>query len=139
MQAKSPMQSEMANDAMIDKVWKNRLLEGRQMMSEQMSQISKVIEDYSRQVYDFVKVTNKEEEYIRQKLKLKKVQIKKIVGLKNSKNRKEYLITAKCMRGVTVGSREIADVLSEVFGKEKLFRLRIAGRLSVWITQRQPM
>ena len=116
--AKSPMQSEMANDAMIDKVWKNRLLEGRQMMSEQMSQISKVIEDYSKQVYDFVKVTNKEEEYIRQKLKLKKVQIKKIVGLKNSKNRKEYLITAKCMRGVTVGSREIADVLSEVFGKE---------------------
>ena len=35
----------------------------------------------------------------------------------NSKNRKEYLVTARCNRGVTVGSREIAAVLSEVFGK----------------------
>ncbi len=115
---KAKVSTNQQNDTMMDKMWKNRLLEGRQMMSEQLSQISRVIQDYSKQVYDFVKVTDKEEEYIRQRLKLKKVQVQKIVGLKNSKNRKEYLITAKCNRGVTIGSREIAGVLSEVFGKE---------------------
>lgn len=105
------------NESMTDEIWKNRLLESRQMMSEQLSQISKIIEDYSKQVYDFVKVTDKQEEYIKQKMQQKKVYVKKIMGLRNSKNRKEYLVTARCNRGVTVGSREIAAVLSEVFGK----------------------
>ncbi len=98
-------------------IWSNRINESRAIMSEQLEQISKVIEDYSKQVYNFIKITQEQEEYIRHRLRLKKVNLDKIVGLENSKNRKEYLVTAKCDRRYTVGSREIAQILSEAFGK----------------------
>ena len=73
---------------MTDKIWKNRLLESRQMMSEQLSQISKIIEDYSKQVYDFVKVTDKQEEYIKQKMQQKKFMSKKLWVLEIPKTEK---------------------------------------------------
>lgn len=106
-------QEEQIKDAM----WKNRLQESRAIMSEQLEQMSKIMEDYSKKVYDFVKISDEQEEYIRHRLKNKKVVVDKIVGLSNSKNRKEYLITAKCGRGATVGSREIAGVLSDAMGR----------------------
>ena len=98
-------------------IWKSKFDESRFIMSSQLEQISKIIEEYSKQVYDFVKITNEEEEFIRHRLKSKKVYVDKIVGLENRRNKKEYLVTAKCEKGATVGSREIADVISEVMGK----------------------
>ena len=102
---------------MADAIWKNRLKESRVIMSEQLEQISKIIEDYSKKVYDFVRISDEQEEYIRHRLKGRKVYIDKIVGLSNSRNRREYLVTAKCGRGVTVGSREIAQVISDAMGR----------------------
>ncbi|MBQ3664741.1 MAG: SpoIIE family protein phosphatase [Lachnospiraceae bacterium] len=105
-------------DEMERQIWNNRIHESKAMMSEQLEQISKVIEDYSKQIYNFVKITQEQEEYIRHRMKLKKVNLDKIVGLESTKNRKEYLVTAKCDRRFTVGSREIAQILSETFGKK---------------------
>lgn len=98
-------------------IWKSKFDESRLIMSSQLEQISKIIEEYSRQVYDFVKITNEQEEFIRHRMKSKKVYLDKIVGLENRRNKREYLVTAKCEKGVTVGSREIADIISEVMGK----------------------
>lgn len=102
---------------LASQIWKSRFDESRLIMSSQLEQISKIIEEYSKQVYDFVKITNEQEEFIRHRLKSKKVYMDKIVGIENRRNKKEYLVTAKCEKGVTVGSREIANVISEVMGK----------------------
>lgn len=108
---------ENGHENVAGQIWKNKFDESRNIMSSQLEQMAKIIEEYSRQVYDFVKITNEEEEYIRHRLKSKKVYVDKIVGLENRRNKKEYLVTAKCEKGATVGSREIANVISEVMGK----------------------
>lgn len=101
----------------VNMIWKNKFDESRNIMSGQLNQISKIIEEYSHEMYDFVKITGEEEEYIRHKLKGRKVYMDKIMGIENRRHKKEYLITAKCEKGVTVGTREIAEAVSEAFGK----------------------
>lgn len=98
-------------------IWKNKLEESREVMSKQLEQISKIIEDYSKQVYNFVRITGEEEELIRYRLRNKKVYMDKIVGIENCRHKKEYLLTAKCEKGVTVGTREISEIISEAMGK----------------------
>lgn len=108
---------EQDNANLAGQIWKSKFDESRLIMSSQLEQISKIIEEYSKQVYDFVKITNEQEEFIRHRMMSKKVYLDKIVGLENRRNKKEYLVTAKCDKGVTVGSREIAEIISEVMGK----------------------
>lgn len=109
---------EISGQEVSEKIWKNKFDESRQIMSNQFEQIAKIIEEYSKQMYDFVKITNEQEEYIRNKLKNKKVYLDKIVGIENKRQKTEYLITAKCEKGVTIGSRDVAEVISEAMGKE---------------------
>lgn len=108
---------EQDNASLAGQIWKSKFDESRLIMSSQLEQISKIIEEYSKQVYDFVKITNEQEEFIRHRMMSKKVYLDKIVGLENRRNKREYLVTAKCEKGVTVGSREIADIISEAMGK----------------------
>ena len=109
---------EISGQEISEKIWKNKFDESRQIMSSQFEQIAKIIEEYSKQMYDFVKITNEQEEYIRNKLKNKKVYLDKIVGIENKRQKTEYLVTAKCEKGVTIGSREVAEVISEAMGKQ---------------------
>lgn len=106
-----------ASDITLNKIWKNKFDESRNIMSGQLKQISKIIEEYSKEIYDFVKISAEEEEFIRHRLKGKKVYMDKMVGIENRRHKREYLITAKCEKGITVGTREMADIISEVFGK----------------------
>ena len=109
---------EISGQAVSDKIWKNKFDESRQIMSNQFEQIAKIIEEYSRQLYDFVKITDEQEDYIRSKLKAKKVYLDKIVGIENKRQKTEYLVTAKCEKGMTIGSREVAQIISEAMGKQ---------------------
>jgi stage II sporulation protein E len=101
----------------VDEVWRKKLEESRLAMSEQLEQISQIIQEYSKEIYDFVPISNEEESCIRHKLKGKHVNMAKIVGLENRRHKCEYLVTAKCEKGTTVGTREVAKVISEVVGK----------------------
>ena len=101
----------------VDEVWRKKLEESRLAMSEQLEQISQIIQEYSKEIYDFVPISNEEESYIRHKLKGKHVNMAKIVGLENRRHKCEYLVTAKCEKGTTVGTREVAKVISEAVGK----------------------
>ncbi len=101
----------------MNQVWRTKLEESRQAMSKQLEQISQIIQEYSREMYNFIRITNEEEEYIRHKLKGKKVNMTKIMGIENRRHKCEYLVTARCDRGTTVGTREVAKIISEAMGK----------------------
>lgn len=105
-------------EAAIHAIWQDKFDEGRKMVSGQLMSISKMIEDYSKDIYSFVGISAEEEENITHLLKTKKVYVEKIVGLESKRSKKEYLVTAKCQKGATIGTREVADVLSSVLGKE---------------------
>lgn len=100
-----------------DEIWRKKLEESRLAMSEQLEQISQIIQEYSKEIYDFVPISNEEESFIRHRLKAKHVNMTKIVGLENRRHKCEYLVTAKCEKGATVGTREVAKVISEAVGK----------------------
>ena len=106
------------NDSAIHTIWQDKFDESKKLMSGQLMSISKMIEEYSKELYNFVGITSEEEENICHSLKTKKVFVEKIVGIENKHRKKEYLVTAKCQKGVTVGTRDVAKVISEVFGKE---------------------
>lgn len=101
----------------MNQVWRTKLEESRQAMSKQLEEISQIIQEYSKEIYDFIPILNEEEEYIRHKLKAKKVNMTKIMGIENKRHKCEYLVTARCDRGATVGTREVARIISEAMGK----------------------
>lgn len=108
---------ELNEEVYVNQVWRTKLEESRQAMSKQLEQISQIIQEYSKQVYDLVHISNEEEEYIRHKLKAKRVTMTKIMGIENRRHKNEYLVTSKCDRGTTVGTREVAQIISEAVGK----------------------
>lgn len=108
----------LTGEELVDKIWKNKFDESRMIMSSQFEQVAKIIEEYSKQMYDFVKITDEQEDYIKNRLKSKKVFLDKIVGIENKRQKNEYLVTAKCEKGVTIGSREVAEIISEAMGKK---------------------
>ena len=99
------------------KIWEEKSREDRKLMSEQLNQISNLMNEYSKEIYNFIKIPADAEEYIRYKLKQKNVYLDKIVGIENKNKKREYLCTAKCEKGRTVGTREVAEILSEAFGE----------------------
>lgn len=107
----------LTGEELAERIWKNKFDESRMIMSNQFEQVAKIIEEYSKQMYDFVKITDEQEDYIRNRLKTKKVYLDKIVGIENKRQKNEYLVTAKCEKGVTIGSREVAEIISEAMGK----------------------
>lgn len=106
------------NESAIHTIWQDKYDESKKLMSGQLLSISKMMEEYSKEVYNFVGITEEDEENICHSLKTKKVFVDKIVGIENKHRKREYLVTAKCQKGITVGTRDVAKVISEVFGKE---------------------
>lgn len=70
-----------------------------------------------KEIYNFLRISKEEEFEIYGKLRNKRVEMKKIMGIENRRHHREYLITAKCLTHETMGTRVLANVLEEVFGK----------------------
>ena len=97
---KSP-QLELVND-----IWRGRMMESRDAIALQLSEMSKILKDCTTSSYVFVNMGEQRERYLRLKLKNMGMVLKKIVVLNNRRGINEVNITIKAARGKYVTSRQ---------------------------------
>ncbi len=109
---KSP-QLELVND-----IWRGRMMESRDAIALQLSEMSKILKDCTTSSYVFVNMGEQRERYLRLKLKNMGMVLKKIVVLNNRRGINEVNITIKAGRGKYVTSRQLETAISDCFGKK---------------------
>lgn len=106
-------QLELVND-----IWKGRMMESRDAIALQLSEMSKILKDCTTSSYVFVNMGEQRERYLRLKLKNMGIVLKKIVVLNNRRGINEVNITLKAARGKYVTSRQLETAVSDCFGKK---------------------
>lgn len=106
-------QLELVND-----IWKGRMMESRDAIALQLSEMSKILKDCTTSSYVFVNMGEQRERYLRLKLKNMGIVLKKIVVLNNRRGINEVNITLKAGRGKYVTSRQLETAVSDCFGKK---------------------
>ena len=106
-------QLELVND-----IWKGRMMESRDAIALQLSEMSKILKDCTTSSYVFVNMGEQRERYLRLKLKNMGIVLKKIVILNNRRGINEVNITIKAARGKYVTSKQLESAISDCFGKK---------------------
>lgn len=106
-------QIELVND-----IWKGRMMESRDAIALQLSEMSKILKDCTTSSYVFVNMGEQRERYLRLKLKNMGIVLKKIVVLNNRRGINEVNITIKAARGKYVTLRQLEASISDCFGKK---------------------
>lgn len=104
--------------ARLNLIWYNKLIESREVVADQLKEVAVIIEDYSKNIYNFVALDDKTIEYIRQKLRSHHIIMKKIVMLEKKNHVLEIVISAKTEKGSCVSTKDMANFIGECIGKK---------------------
>lgn len=121
--AEAPAQStdnmvKSAQLELVNDIWKGRMMESRDAIALQLSEMSKILKDCTTSSYVFVNMGEQRERYLRLKLKNMGIALKKIVVLNNRRGINEVNITLKAGRGKYVTSKQLETAISDCFGKK---------------------
>ncbi len=104
--------------AKINYLWYNKMLETREAMAIQFNEMAKVMENYTKPVYDEKKTLFGLDDYIKHKLREQKIIARKIFIHENSKGMLEIRLFAKKKRKTDISAEVIKSVISEAVGKK---------------------
>lgn len=102
--------------AKLNYIWHNRIAESREVIAEQLKEVSSVIQDITGEIYEGTLVAKAEEEKVIRRLKAEHVLIKEITIMERGDKRKEIYLTAACRKGTCMTAKEAAAILGEVLG-----------------------
>lgn len=108
--------------ARLNYLWYNKMLETREAMAIQLNEIADIMEYFTRPVYDEKKSFYGAEDYLRRKLREKKIVARKIAISENGKGRIDVRITAKKKKKAEVKIDLAESIVSDVVGR----KMRIA-------------
>lgn len=110
--------------ARLNYLWYNKMLETREAMAIQLNEMADIMEQYTKPLYEDKKVLFGMEDYLRRRLRERKILTRKIAICENSKGRIEARITAKKKKKSEVGMNLMESVVSEGVGR----KMRIYSR-----------
>lgn len=113
--------------ARLNYLWYNKILETREAMAIQLNEMADIIEHYTKPIYDSKKVLFGMEDYLKHKLREKKIQTRKIMLCENDKGRFEIRVMAKKKKRSDVKIEVMEKVISDAVGR----KMRIASD-NVW-------
>lgn len=113
--------------ARVNMAWSNRLKEGRQVMAKQFFEAAEVMESFSTDVGKEQPESVEREKYIKGRMSLSGITIKKLLPMKEG-NEVLYYVVAKYNRGKVLTSREVAKSLGRAM-KEPLSPTEACPRL----------
>lgn len=105
----------MFEKARINMVWGNKLIESREVIALQLRQIAGMVGEYGKMLYEPAS-DDVNEEKLRRGLKHERILLKKYSILENKNHQKEYMITARCMKGTAVNARDMAQIVGKSLG-----------------------
>lgn len=104
--------------ARLNYLWYNKMLETREAMAIQLNEMADLLEYYTRPAGDEKKVLFGVEDYLRHRLRERKVAARKISICENEKGRIEVRVTAKKKKKNDLKIELLENVISEAVGKK---------------------
>lgn len=102
--------------ARLNMLWSNRMLENRAAVGQQLQETAQIIEEIACTVYEAREPMGDLEKRVKMHLRMHRVNVKDMGLMKNIAGHPEVILTMSCW-GSSVAVREIAEVLSEVYGR----------------------
>ncbi len=102
--------------ARLNHIWLNRISESREVIADQLKQVSSVIWDITGDIYDAAEASRAEEEKVVRRLRSEHISVKDITILEREDKRKEVYLNACCRGGRCITAKEAASYISEALG-----------------------
>lgn len=103
---------------LVNNIWKGRMMESRDAIALQLSEMSQILKDCTTSSYVFVNMGEQREKYLKLKLKNMGIVLRKIVVLNNRRGINEVNITLKAGRGKYITTKQLETAISDCFGKK---------------------
>lgn len=102
--------------AKLNHIWRNRISESREVIAEQLKEVSSVIQDITGDIYETASGLRSEEERVIRSLRAEHILAKDITIFERSDKRKEIYLSAACQGGRCITAKEAAAIISETVG-----------------------
>lgn len=102
--------------AKLNHIWHNRISESREVIAEQLKEVSSVIQDITGDIYETSQGLRSEEDKITRRLRANHIHAKDITIFERSDKRKEIYLSAACQGGRCITAKEAAAAISEALG-----------------------
>ncbi|MBE5966006.1 MAG: stage II sporulation protein E [Lachnospiraceae bacterium] len=108
--------------AKLNQIWQSRVAESREVIAEQLKEVSTVIQDITSDIYMAEQVSRMTEEKVMRRLKAEHILVKDITIFERGDKRKEVYLKAACRGGRVITAREAASVLGDALER----RMRVS-------------
>lgn len=102
--------------AKLNHIWYNRIAESRDVIANQLKDVSSVIQEITGDIYGAAEISRAEEERVARRLKAEHIITKDITIFERGDKKKEIYLCAACRRGRCITAKEAAGVIGEALG-----------------------
>jgi stage II sporulation protein E len=102
--------------AKLNHIWSSRITESREVIAEQLKEVSSVIQDITGDIYEAEEVARAEEERVARRLRAEHITARDITIFEKGDKRKEIYLSACCRSGRCITAKEAAAAISDVLG-----------------------
>ena len=95
-------------------IWDNRMIENRLAVAQQLTEISRIMENVASDLYDIEKGTPQFEEELRKALRKRHVLLQQVWVMDKAKGRRQVFLTMRARSGQCISMMEISQLLSEI-------------------------
>jgi stage II sporulation protein E len=117
--------------AKLNNIWHSRITESREVIAEQLKEVSNVIQDITGEIYETAQGSYSDEERVLRRLKAEHVLAKDITIFERGDKRKEIYLSAACQGGRCITAKEAANVISDAMG----VRMKVSEASKSVVTQ----
>lgn len=115
--------------------WKNRMAESREAIAGQLREVSHLISDFSKELYGRFVVSDQRADEIVYQLRKYQISVNDIAVLEQKNKKQEIYMTAHMKKGHCVTTKEMAEWVSQAFGK----RMRPSDRTKNIISKEEDL
>lgn len=102
--------------AKLNQIWHSRISESREVIAEQLKEVSSVIQDITGEIYEAVEIARSEEENVAKRLRAYHIIPKEITIFERGDKRKEVYLSAACRGARCITAKEAATIISDALG-----------------------
>lgn len=102
--------------AKLNHIWSNRISESREVIAEQLKELSSVIQDITGDIYETASSFYSDEDKLMRRLKAEHIQTRDITILERGDKRKEIYLSAASQGRRCITAKEAATVISDTLG-----------------------
>lgn len=102
--------------AKLNQIWHNRITESREVIAEQLKEVSTVIQDMTGEIYGAAEAARSQEERVARRLRSEHIMTRDITIFERGDKRKEIYLNAACRGGRCITAKDAAAAISDALG-----------------------